>query len=111
MVPLLAFGLLLLCLALVPGLRRAPLVLAALGAVAAIGTHSVTSEGFLVFAAGVLPVLAGLLLREMVSTAELVAQPRRERRREQRIERRTLERRQEARERARRRRERQRLAA
>jgi hypothetical protein len=104
MAVLLTVGLALVFLAFVPGLRRSPVLLALAGLVAALVARSITQDSFLVVAAGVLPVLVGLLVREMTETLDLVAEPRREIRRVRRLERRELERRREARERERRRR-------
>ena len=111
MVPLLAFGLALVAVAIVPAFRRAPLFLAAAGAVSALVASSITSDGFVVLASGALPVLAGLVVREMTVTFELLAEPKREARRIALERRRAIERAGEARERDRRRQEREQLAA
>jgi hypothetical protein len=112
-VPLLALGLALIAVAIVPALRRAPLLLATTGGVGAVVAHSVGSHGFAVLATGALPVLAGLVLREITATFDLLATPKREARRTARADRRPIERSREARERERRRREceQERLAA
>lgn len=113
MVPLLALGLALVAVAIVPACRRAPLFLAIAGAVSALVASSITSDGFVVLTSGALPILAGLVLRELTATFDLLAEPRREARRAGSKNRRPLERGHEARERERRRREREqeRLAA
>lgn len=113
MLPLLALGFALVAVALFPAFRRAPLFLAAAGAVSALAASAITNDGFVVLASGVLPVLAGLVLREMTATFELLAEPRREARRAWLESRRPRGRDHEARERERRRREREqeRLAA
>jgi signal transduction histidine kinase len=108
---LLTLGLALILLALAPGRRRAPLLLAALGLLAALAARSVTAETFHLVAAGALPVLVCLLVREMVTTAGLVAPPRRTRGSPRRTAAQPAARRAEERERERRRRERRRLAA
>jgi hypothetical protein len=112
-VPLLALGIALVAVALFPAFRRAPLLLATLGALGALAASSVTDDGFVVLASGALPVLAGFVLREITATFELLAEPRRAARRGWLDSRRQQERAQEARQRERRRREReqQRLAA
>jgi hypothetical protein len=76
--------------------------------VGAVAANSLTTDGFVVIAAGVLPILAGLVLREVTATFELLGQPRREARRAWLEDRRSLDRANEARERERRRRERNR---
>ena len=112
MAVLLTLGLALLLLALVPGLRRFLVLLAFTGFVFALVARSLTPDAFLVTAAGVLPLLVGLLVREMAGTLDLVAEPRRELRRARELRRRDIERRREAEEREQHRREqRRRLAA
>lgn len=112
MAVLLTLGLALLLLALVPGLRKGLVLLSLTGFACALVARSLTPDGFLVTATGVLPLLVGLLVREMAGTLYLVAEPRRERRRARELRRRDIERRREAEEREQRRREqRRRLAA
>jgi hypothetical protein len=105
---LLGLGLVLIVLALVPGLRRPPLLLTLGGLLSALVARTLTTDDFLIVAAGVLPVLSGFVAREIVGTFDLLVTPRREARRVQRLERRPQERLRQAEERERRRR---RLAA
>jgi hypothetical protein len=111
MAPLLAIGISLVVLATVPTARRpVPLLLVA-GLLFAILVGFAAFDPFLVAAAGLLPLLGGLVLREIVDTFRVLSAPRRADRRALRFERRAAERRREARERDYRRRARQRLAA
>ncbi len=108
MVVLVSLGLVLIALALVPGVRR-PLVLLGLAAlICALVARAVTTDGFLVVSAAVVPLLVGLLAREIAGTFDLVGEPRRELRRARVAEQRTQVRQQEARDRERQRRERER---
>jgi uncharacterized membrane protein YccC len=109
-VPLLAFGFSLVLLALVPGLRRLPVVLLFAGSFVALVVWAATSDAFLAAAAGLVPFLVGLLAMEIADTLHLVSAPTRAARRVRRAEREEEERLQvqRERERARRRRERER---
>ena len=108
MVVLVSLGLVLIALALVPGMRR-PLVLLVLGAVvSALVARAVTADGFLVVSAGVVPLLVGLVASEIAGTFDLLGGPRRELRRAREAERRAQARTREARERERQRRQRER---
>ncbi len=113
MVVLVSLGLALIALALVPGTRR-PLGLFALAALLlALVARAITTDGFLVASAGVVPLLLGLVAREIAGTFDLLGEPRRELRRARAAERRALARQRESRERdrERRQRERRRIAA
>lgn len=111
MVPLLAFGLSLVALAFVPGLRRLPVLVVLAGLLFALVARAMTGDAFLVAAAGLVPLLLGLLALEIKDTLSLLSAPSREQRRERRLAERERDRRRERRERERRRRERDRLAA
>lgn len=115
MVPLLAFGFGLVLIALVPGLRRLPVLVLFAGAIAALIAWTMTADAFLIAAAGLVPLLVGLLALEISDTLNLVSRPRREARRTRLLEERERDRRREQRERERtrrrRERERDRLAA
>ena len=104
MVPLLAFGLGLIVLALVPGLRRLPVLMLLAGTIAALVARTITTDAFLIAAAGLVPLLVGLLALEIADTLDLLSKPSREARRVRLAEQREEERR-------RRERERDRLAA
>jgi hypothetical protein len=112
-VPLLAFGLGLIVVALVPGLRRLPVLILLAGLTAALVARTMTSDAFLIAAAGLVPLLVGLLALEIADTFDLLSKPSREARRVRRVEEREEERRRHKRERERerRRRERERIAA
>jgi signal transduction histidine kinase len=109
-VPLLAFGLGLILFALVPGIRRLPVLIVLAGMIAALIAWTITSDAFLIAAAGLVPLLVGLLALEISDTLSLVSRPSREARRARLVEQRERDRRREQheRERARRRRERER---
>jgi hypothetical protein len=109
-VVLLALGLVLILLALIPGVRRPLVLMALVSIVAALVARSLTANAFLVAAAGILPLLVGLVAREMATTLDLVSEPRRELRRARQLEQREQQRAREALERERRRRERRRAA-
>jgi hypothetical protein len=77
MAALLVFGLVLALLALLPGSRRPFLLLVAAGLLCAAAARTATPDGFVVVAAGVLPLLAGLVAREIADTMRLTTQARR----------------------------------
>ncbi|MCC6222774.1 MAG: hypothetical protein IT201_04700 [Thermoleophilia bacterium] len=105
---LLAFGLVLVLLALLPGLRRPIVLLALAGLTCALVARAITGDGFLIAAAGLVPILLALVAWEIADTFHVAAAPSREARRERRNARRADERRREARERERQRRLRER---
>lgn len=107
MVVFLTLGLALILLAAMPGARRPLFLVAVLSLVSALVARSLNLDGFLVAGAGVVPLLVGLLTREIAATLDLVAEPRRELRRAKELARREEERRREGRERERERRRRQ----
>lgn len=108
---LLAFGLALILLALLPGLRRPIVLLALAGLVCALVARAITPDGFLIAASGLVPVLLALVAWEIADTFHLAATPGREKRRTRQHARRTQERRREIAERNRQRRQRSRRAA
>jgi signal transduction histidine kinase len=112
-VVLVSLGLALISLALVPGMRRPLVVLCLAGLVCALVARTMTADGFLIASAGIVPMLVGLLVREIAGTFDLVGAPRRELRRARAAEQRAELRQRAARdrERQRRERERRRLAA
>jgi hypothetical protein len=91
MMPLLGIGLILLLAAVFVARRPVPL-LAAASVFIALAVRLVTPDLFLVAAAGLLPLLSGLVLREALTTLRVVAAPRRAERRAQERERRVAER-------------------
>jgi hypothetical protein len=107
-VPLLAFGLCLIAVALVPGLRRLPALLVLASLLSALVARAVTGDAFLIAAAGLVPLLLGLLALEIADTLNLLSKPSRQIRRVRGLEKREIER---ERERRRRERERRRMAA
>jgi hypothetical protein len=111
MVPLLTIGLSLIVLAALPASRKPLGLLVVAGFLFALLVGFATADVFLIAAAGVLPVLVGLVLREIVDTFRIASAPRRAARRGRQLERRALEREHELRERQHRREERRRLAA
>ena len=112
-VVLVSLGLALIALALVPGMRRLLVVLGFGALVCALVAQTLTNDSFLIASAGVVPLLVGLLAREIAGTFDLVGAPRREVRRAQAAQERAELRQRGARdrERERRERERRRLAA
>jgi hypothetical protein len=110
-VPLVAIGLSLVVLAVLPAARKPVPLLAVAGLLFAILVGFAAFDPFLVATVGLLPLLAGLVLREIVETFRLLSAPRRADRRRRRIEQRALERAHERRQREHERRARQRLAA
>jgi hypothetical protein len=101
---LLAVGFTLIVLALLPGSRRPLVLLVAAGLLCAGLARASTTDTFVVVVAGLLPVLAGLVLREILDTMRLAARARR-------ADRRAAERRLAARQREYERRRRDRIAA
>ena len=89
---LLAFGLALILLALLPGLRRPIVLLALAGLVCALVARAITPDGFLIAAAGLVPVLLALVAWEVADTFHLAATPGREERRARQHARRAHER-------------------
>ena len=108
---LLTFGLVLILLALLPGLRRPIVLLALAGLVCALVARAITPDGFLIAAAGLVPVLLALVAWEVADTFHLAAMPGREKHRARQHARRAHERRRETAKRDRRRRQRSRRAA
>lgn len=108
---LLTFGLVLILLALLPGLRRPIVLLTLAGLACALVARAITPDGFLIAAAGLVPVLLALVAWEVADTFHLAAMPGREERRARQHARRTHERRRETAERDRQRRQRSRRAA
>lgn len=105
---LLAFGLVLILLALLPGLRRPLVLLSLAGLACALVARAITPDGFLIAAAGLVPVLLTLVAWEIADTFHVAAVPSRQARRERQLARRAEQRRREARERERQRRLRER---
>jgi hypothetical protein len=112
-VVLVALGLVLIALAVLPGARRPPVFLVLFAAVCALGASALTNDGFLVASAGIVPLLLLLVAHEMAATFDLLGGPRRDVRRARMAERRARVRSREVRtrDRERRRKERQRIAA
>jgi hypothetical protein len=110
-VALVAIGLSLVVLAVLPAARRPVPLLAVAGFLFALLVGFAAFDPFLVAAAALLPLLAGLVLREIVETFRILSGPRRADRLERRVERRAFERTREHRQREYERRARQRLAA
>ncbi len=108
---LLTFGLVLILLALLPGLRRPIVLLAFAGLACALVARAITPDGFLIAAAGLVPVLLTLVAWEVADTFHLAAAPGREERRTRQHARRSDERRRAIAERDRQRRQRSRRAA
>jgi uncharacterized membrane protein len=111
LVALVAIGLSLVLLAVLPAARKPVPLLIVAGLLFAILVGFEAFDSFLVAAAGLLPLLVGLVLREVVDTFRLLSAPRLADRREQRVERRALERTREHRQREYERRAKDRLAA
>jgi hypothetical protein len=63
MVVLFLVGLVLVALAIVPGSRRSLVLLLAGGLLCAAGAATTTSDGFVIAGAGLVPALAGLVIR------------------------------------------------
>jgi len=82
MIPLLALGLSLLVLALVPRPLRPAVLIALVAIEAALAVHAVTPDAFLVAAAAVVAALLAIVVREMLSTFSLLFAPTAEGRRE-----------------------------
>jgi hypothetical protein len=78
---LLVIGLVLVALATLPGSRQPLLLLVVGGLLCAAGAAAATSDGFVIFAAGLLPALAGLVVREIGDTMRLATRARRAERR------------------------------
>jgi hypothetical protein len=110
-VPLVAIGLSLVVLAVLPAARKPVPLLVVAGLLFAILVGFTAFDPFLVATVGLLPLLGGLVLREIVQTLTLLSAPRRAERYERRVERRVLERTREHRQREYERRARERLAA
>ena len=74
-------GSVLAALATLPGSRRPLLLLVVGGLLCSAGAATVTSDGFVIVAAGLIPALAGLVLREIGDTMRLASKARRAERR------------------------------
>jgi hypothetical protein len=74
-------GLVLVALAIVPGSRRSLVLLLAGGLLCAAGAATTTSDGFVIAGAGLVPALAGLVIRENTDTMRLAGRARRAERR------------------------------
>jgi hypothetical protein len=81
MVALLIVGLVLAALATLPGSRQPLLLLVVGGLLCSAGAATVTGDGFVIVAAGLIPALAGLVLREIGDTMRLATKARRAERR------------------------------
>jgi hypothetical protein len=77
MVGLLLVGLFLVALATLPGSRRPLLLLLAGGLLCSAGAATATGDGFVIAAAGLVPALAGLVVREIADTMRLAGKARR----------------------------------
>lgn len=111
MVPLLALGLALVALAVVPQSGRVVVLVVLAAGEAAFAVHALTADTFLVSAAALVAALLAIVVREMASTFALLAAPSAEARREREREHRSWERERIARERAQRLDERERRRA
>jgi hypothetical protein len=111
LVALVAIGFSLVLLAVLPAARKPVPLLIVAGLLFAILVGFEAFDSFLVAAAGLMPLLVGLVLREIVDTFRLLSAPRLEDRRGRRVERRALERTREHRQREYERRAKDRLAA
>jgi CHASE2 domain-containing sensor protein len=81
MVALFLVGLVLVALAVLPRSRRPVLLLIAGGLLCAAGAAMATNDGFVTLAAGLLPALSGLVVREVADTMRLAGKARRAERR------------------------------
>lgn len=81
MVVLFLVGLVLVALAILPGSRRPLVLLLAGGLLCAAGAATATTDGFVIAGAGLIPALAGLVIREVTDTMRLAGKARRAERR------------------------------
>jgi hypothetical protein len=110
-VAVVAIGVSLVVLAVLPAARRPVPLLVVAGLLFALLVGFAAFDPVLIAAAGLLPLLVGLVLREIVDTFRILSEPRRADRRVRRIEQRSAERMREQRRRDSERRARERLAA